>query len=237
MQTLATSCRQEGPAPSELLRALDPLPETSIEVRQIDALLKRNQQITNQSNIANDIFLGDEASEARLRAQDLSSYRILYFATHGLLPGELKCQAEPGLVLTPPPESSTRDNDGLLEASEIASMQLNAELVVLSACNTATSGFGGDTLSGLAQAFSFAGARNLLVSHWQVPSTATAQLMTSFFSALGDDNEPSQARSLQIAQASLIKNVQTSHPYFWGAFVLMGDGQADRVLPIPRASP
>ena len=154
-----------------------------------------------------------------------------------MLAGKLKCQAESGLVLTPPPESSTRDNDGLLEASEIASMQLNAELVVLSACNTATSGFGGDTLSGLAHAFSFAGARNLLVSHWQVPSAATAQLMTSFFSALGDDNKPSQARSLQIAQASLIKNAQTSHPYFWGAFVLMGDGQTDRVLPIPRASP
>ena len=79
-----------------------------------------------------------------------------YICNSWVVTGELKCQAEPGLVLTPPKKANSRDNDGLLEASEIASLKLNADLVVLSACNTAGSGgkFGGDALSGLAEAFS-----------------------------------------------------------------------------------
>jgi CHAT domain-containing protein len=96
------------------------------------------------------------------------------FATHGLMSGDLGGLAEPALVLTPPPEASP-DNDGLLTASKIATLKLNASWVVLSACNTAagdgTPDAGG--LSGLAKAFFYAGARSLLVSHWSVPSQAT----------------------------------------------------------------
>ena len=130
------------------------------------------------------VLLGADATERNLRAQPLDQYRVLYFATHGLLPGELHCQAEPGLVLSPPatPARST-DEDGLLEASEIAGLKLNADLVVLSACNTAASGgsFGGEALAGLADAFFDAGARAVLASHWEVPSLATVKLMTGLF--------------------------------------------------------
>jgi CHAT domain-containing protein len=129
-----------------------------------------------------------------------------------------------------------RTNDGIFEASEIAALRVNADLVVLSACNTAGGAgrFGGDALSGLAESFFFAGARSLLVSHWQVPSAATATLMSHLFRALGPDFNLGASNSLQSAQRRMIANEQSAHPFFWGAFVLVGDGAADQMLPMPR---
>jgi CHAT domain-containing protein len=114
----------------------------------------------------------------------LDRYRVIDFATHGLLFG----LTEPALVLTPPAEV-TQDNDGLLTASKIATLKLNADWVVLSACNTAA-GDGtpdGGGLSGLAKAFFYAGARSLLVSHWPVSSTATVKLTIGAFVELAKD--------------------------------------------------
>ena len=204
----------------DVLRALSPLPETSSELNKVAAILGAG---------TSRLFLRAEASEANFRAQNLLDYRILYFATHGLLPGELKCQAEPGLVLTPPTgQSSSRLRDGLLEASEIAALKLNADLVVLSACNTAGGAgkFGGEALSGLAESFFFAGARSLVVSHWQVPSAATAQLMSAMFTTLGPELKGGSSLALKAAQAQLIAQKETSHPFFWAAFVVVGDGMA-----------
>lgn len=231
LSALASSCRQDGPAPGELLRALAPLPETENELNVVQRVLGSRGQEAR-------LFTRDQATEARLRDESLSEYRVLYFATHGLLPGELKCQAEPGLVLSPPAAAKDRHEDGLLEASEIASLRLNADLVVLSACNTAGSNgrFGGDALSGLAEAFFHAGARRLVASHWQVPSKATADLMSSLFETLGPDLSGGTAKSLQTAQLALISREATAHPFFWAAFVLVGDGQVDTQLPIPRTS-
>jgi CHAT domain-containing protein len=173
-----------------------------------------------------------------LRDQDLERFRVLYFATHGLLPGELRCQAEPGLVLTPNANATRREDDGLLEASEIATLKLNADLVVLSACNTA--GFenrtGGDALSGLAEAFLLAGARGLLASHWQVSSTATTRLMTDLFSTLGPEISRGTAQALRRAQLALSAQPATAHPFFWAAFTLIGDGIDERELPMPRSA-
>ena len=173
-------------------------------------------------------MLAENATEANLRSKSLSDYRILYFATHGVLPGELKCESEPGLVLTPPDTiATTRSTDGLLDASEIAALELRADLVVLSACNTASDGgekLGGETLSGLAEAFFHAGARSLLVSHWQVPSAATARLMIDAFKTVGADPGLSIDKALAQAQLKAIANPATAHPFFWAAFVLIGDG-------------
>jgi len=225
---LATSCRQEGPVPPELISGLLPLPDTESELNSVSRALG----IAGKDHL----LVGKTATEENFRNKNLTDYRILYFATHGLLPGELKCQTEPGLVLTPPQKANDRANDGLLEASEIATMRVNADLVVLSACNTAGTGgrFGGDALSGLAESFFFAGARNLLVSHWQVPSTATTQLMSSLFEAVGPDLTKGISPSLQAAQQKMIAVDKTAHPFFWGAFVLVGDGAADNALPVPR---
>ena len=171
------------------------------------------------------ILLGKDATESNFRHQALDQYRVIYFATHGLLPGELRCQSEPGLVLSPPVNAArATDEDGLLEASEIAGLKLNADLVVLSACNTAASGgkFGGEALAGLAASFFNAGARTLLASHWQVPSVATLKLMSGVFQEVARGRNLAQA--LRQAQLALIADAATAHPFQWAAFTIVGDG-------------
>jgi CHAT domain-containing protein len=135
------------------------------------------------------------------------------------------CNDEPGLALSPGSGQSTGD-DGLLEASEVAALHLNADLVVLSACNTAAGGDpgGGEALQGLADAFFHAGARRLLVSHWEVSSTATVQLMTGVFDHAGAGFSNGLAESLRDAQLSLAGSPATAHPFYWAAFTVMGDG-------------
>jgi CHAT domain-containing protein len=175
--------------------------------------------------------LGADVAEGPLRARKLDRYRVIYFATHGLLPGELRCQSEPGLALTPPATAATRtDEDGLLDASEIATLRIDADLVVLSACNTGGGDgkFGGAALSGLAEAFFHAGARSMLVSHWQVPSVPTVGLMTGMFERLGATTSGASAEALRQSQLALAQRSETAHPFFWAAFTLVGDGAAAR---------
>ncbi len=213
----SVTCRESGPAPASMLTAMSALPETAQEIKRISTMMGAQSET----------YLRDAATENQLTRLKLQDYRVLYFATHGLLPGELKCQSEPALVLTPPPEAAkNRAEDGLLEASEISALQLNADVVVLSACNTAGGGgkFGGEALSGLAEAFFYAGARNLVVSHWQVPSAATAQLMVRMFEYWGAELTQSGAKSLQMAQLKMLDKADTAHPFYWAAFVLVGDG-------------
>jgi CHAT domain-containing protein len=145
------------------------------------------------------------------------------------MPGEISCQREPGIALARPSNAAgSRDKDGFLDASEIASLQIAANLVVLSACNTATSKDStvqkGDALSGLAESFFIAGARSLLVSHWQVPSAATASLMRDMFGAIGKDPALATDAALQRAQLQSVGDRDTAHPFFWGAFSFVGSG-------------
>jgi CHAT domain-containing protein len=156
---------------------------------------------------------------------------VLYFATHGLLPGELHCQSEPGLVLSPPPAAARNAaEDGLLDASEIAALKLNADLVVLSACNTGASG--GEALAGLADSFFDAGARMVLASHWEVPSLSTVKLMTGLFANFAKTRTTGLAAALRQAQLALIRDPATAHPFNWAAFTVIGeDAQAPRPEP------
>jgi CHAT domain-containing protein len=218
LAALAQHCRADGSTAPELLRGLAPLPGTATELQQAASAL---------GGTAADLHLGRSASEAALRSLPLDQYRVLYFATHGLLPGELRCRAEPGLALSPPDRpAANADADGLLEASEIALLRLDADLVVLSACNTAggDGDFGGEALSGLARAFFQAGARSLLVSHWQVDSVATTRLMTTLFGRAGGSGGGGTAEALRQAQLAMLGDRQTAHPYFWAAFTLVGGG-------------
>lgn len=231
LAALAGQCRDDGPIPPELLRALAPLPETAGEVTTIARMLGAD---------AGAVHLGADASETTLRGLPLDQYRVLYFATHGLLPGELHCQAEPGLALSPPAVPATsKAADGLLDATEIAALKLNADLVVLSACNTASGGgrFGGEALSGLAEAFFYAGAHTLLASHWEVPSTATVRLMTGLFERLGPDRSRGIAESMRQSQLALIDQPATAHPFFWAAFSVIGDGGAPSPTTAVAAAP
>jgi CHAT domain-containing protein len=218
LAALGSLCRDGGAVDVELVRGLPRLRDTAGELRQIAQALKAPES---------DVILGAQATEKRVRSTDLSRYRVVAFATHGLLPGELKCKGEPALALTPP-ATATADEDGLLDAGEVAQLKLDADWVVLSACNTAAPDgrLGGQSLSGLARAFFYAGARSLLVSHWAVATQPTVVLTTTLFEAYGKNAALGRAAALRTAQLKLMGEQATSHPSFWAPFILVGDGGA-----------
>jgi CHAT domain-containing protein len=199
-----------------LAEALKPLPETADEVREIAEVLKADK---------NDLKLGVSASETTVKQTKLDNYGIVYFATHGLFAGEI-VKAEPALALTLP-EKPTDLDDGLLTASEVAQLKLNANWVVLSACNTAAAEKpGAEAFSGLARAFFYAGARSLMVSHWEVDTKATVKLMTGTFRASAHDPKLSHAEAFQRSMLSMIDNAQSdddAHPRIWAPFVVVGE--------------
>ena len=162
-----------GLADGGLLRKAPPLPETADELCAVAADL---------GAAPGEVYLGARATEAQVKrlsqTGELAQFRIVHFATHGALAGQVRGAAEPGLLLTPP-ETPTEEDDGYLTASEIAGLKLDADWAILSACNTAAGGAqGAEALSGLARAFIYAQARALLVSHWEVNSAATVKLIT-----------------------------------------------------------
>ena len=159
----------------------------------------------------------------------LSAYRIVAFATHGLMAGEFSGLAEPALALTPPDTGTTQD-DGLLTASEVAGLELNADWVVLSACNTAAADGtpGAEGLSGLAKAFIYAGSRSLLVSHWAVDSQATVALTTGLFRILAEQPGIGRAEALRRAGLLLMADPRYAHPAYWAPFVVVGEGGPPR---------
>ena len=150
---------------------------------------------------------------------DLARARIVHFATHGLLAGETRAfggKAEPALLLTPP-TTPTEEDDGLLTASEAAMLRLDADWVILSACNTAAAERpGAEALSGLSRAFFYAGARSLLVSHWPVDSDAAAVLTTGAVNAMKAEPGIGRAEALRRAEAALIaKSGRFARPSVW----------------------
>ena len=174
------------------------------------------------------MFLGERATETLVRSEDLSRYRVIAFATHGLVAGELTGVAEPALVLTPPDEGSEAD-DGLLTASEIATLKLDADWVILSACNTAAADGtpGTEGLSGLAKAFFYAGARALLVSHWSVDSEAAVAITTGMLGEMAKAPEIGRAEALRRSMLAMMETDgkdQFAHPMFWAPFVIVGEG-------------
>jgi CHAT domain-containing protein len=209
------------------LMQMPALPDTADEVRAVGASLGA----TDPSQIVIGQAFTDESVKDR---KDLSDYKVLYFATHGLLPQPSACLPEPALMTS----VGVGDSDGLLDASEILDLKLDADLVVLSACDTGGSGGdatttgmqgGGEALGGLTRAVIYAGGRSLIVSHWSVDSVATVRLMTGMFSA----GAPSKAEALGQAQRTLIASEQFSHPYYWAPFTIVGDGSK----PLPAAAP
>jgi CHAT domain-containing protein len=153
---------------------------------------------------------------------------MLHFATHGVLAGRLDGTHEPGLILTPP-EKATEEDDGYLSASEIAALKLDADWVILSACNTAAGvATNAEALSGLARAFIYAQARALLVSHWEVYSDATVKLITTAIREMTRDHKVGRAEALRRSMLALIDKGEPheAHPAYWAPFVVVGEGSA-----------
>jgi CHAT domain-containing protein len=172
------------------------------------------------------LMLGEAATEAAVRREPLSDYRFLSFATHGLVRDELEGLQEPALALTP--VSATRDNDGLLTASEIADLTLAARFVALSACNTANFDLGlmSGELSALASAFAMAGAPSVLGTMWPVDSETGKRVMTATFQALAAAPDADPAEALVKAQRAFLASPPSrayAHPRFWAPFVVLGD--------------
>ena len=208
------------------MRKLASLPETREELLRIAQALGGSDQ---------DLFLGARATEANVKRAALERYRVIAFATHGLITGDLDKLEEPALALTPPAKPSAHD-DGLLTMSEVLGLKINADWVVLSACNTAASdgSLRGEGLSGLAQAFFYAGSRALLVSLWAVETTSTQALTTTLFQHARANPTATRAEALTQAHRSLIQGkgperdgrelFSYAHPFFWAAFILVGEG-------------
>nr|WP_089217974.1 CHAT domain-containing protein [Sphingomonas laterariae] len=174
----------------------------------------------------------DFTDTAVLAKADLNQYRILHFATHGLVTAPRpECPARPALLTS----FGGAQSDGLLTFKEIYDLRLDADLVILSACDTAgkatvaatreagiTSG-GGNALDGLVRAFIGAGGRSVLASHWPAPDDfqATERLIASLYEAKPGT---SVAGALRKGQSMLMADAATSHPYYWADFVIIGDG-------------
>lgn len=212
---------RSGRADLSQLKSQSPLHETADELCAVAKDLQASP---------GDTLLGASASEAAIKALSadgrLSQYRVLHFATHGTVAGDIKGTSEPGLILTPPARQTDQD-DGYLSASEVAALKLDADWVILSACNTAAGGSpGAEALSGLASAFIYAGARALLVSHWAVNSQATVSLITNAIGALSRDQRLGRAEALRRAMLAMIDDGKPHevHPAYWAPFVVVGEG-------------
>jgi len=208
------------------IREQVPLPETADELCAVAQDVK--------AVVTRDVRLGAQATERdikRLSASgELAKYRVVHFATHGTLAGQLSGTHEPGLILTPPDKASEED-DGYLSASEIAGLKLDADRVILSACNTAAgAAASAEALSGLARAFIYAQARALLVSHWEVYSDATVKLITAAIGELARDPKVGRAEAMRRSMLALIDNGEPreAHPAYWAPFVVVGEGGAGR---------
>jgi len=197
---------------------MPPLPETADELKAIAKIL---------GAATADIHLGRDASETTVKRIQLADYRVVYFATHGLVAGDVKGLAEPSLALTLPPQPDDVD-DGLLTASEVARLKLNADWVVLSACNTiAGDKPGAEALSGFARAFFYAGARALLVTHWNISSDAAVALVTTTFKTMATENV-GRAEALRRSMLAFMNDGSNgginAYPAYWGPFAVIGEG-------------
>ena len=201
-----------------LAASLPRLTDTADEIKKIGEKLGAS---------ANDIYLGAAASETTVKKAQLANYRVVYFATHGLVAGDVKGVGEPSLALSIP-ANPTEIDDGLLTSSEVAQLKLNADWVVLSACNTVAGDKpGAEALSGLARAFFYAGTRALLVSHWAVESEAATRLTTSTFDIMSKDASVGRAEALRRAMLDYLgdkSNDDNANPAYWGPFSVVGEG-------------
>jgi len=193
---------------------LDPLPEAEQEVKALGRLYGPTRS---------KVYIGAEAREDRVKAEATQA-RILHFATHGTLNNASPMYSNLALAASGP------DQDGLLEAWELMQLDLHAELAVLSACETARGRVGaGEGMIGFSWAMFIAGVPSIIVSQWKIESASTRDLMVNFHRTLlteqgTEKRNTAKAEALRQAALKLLKNPETSHPFYWAGFILVGDG-------------
>jgi len=213
---------------SASIEKLNRLPDTAEEIKDIASALGASPET--------DTFTGERATEKQVKTMELSDRRVIAFASHALLPWDLDGLDQPAIALSSPTVAGG-DEDGLLTMSEIMKLKLNADWVVLSACNTgASEGEGAEAVSGLGRAFFYAGTRAVLVTMWPVETSSAKSLMTGLFSHYAKDKGLSRAQAQRRAINEAI-DTQTfkdratgktiasyAHPFFWAPYIIMGDG-------------
>ena len=216
------------------LALLPRLADTEIEINEVAKAMNAS---------SDDVFLHERASVKRVTTMDLSDRKVLMFSTHGLIPGDLNGLTQPALALSSPEVTGDSD-DGLLTMDKVISLKLDADWVVLSACNTAAGeGRGAEAFSGLGKAFFFAGAKALLVSNWPVDSDAAMVMMIDLFKSYqkspnlsSKDQQPKRYSKAQALRQSMLDMIDRggsqeggkmkyayAHPIFWAPFVIVGD--------------
>ena len=214
-----TPSSYEQDAQSQLLYSqVPPLPETRDEVLALARILSANPQ--------EDLILGAQATRQSVLKQSasgaLAKKQVVVFATHGLMPGDLPNLNQPALAMA---GTDNPSESPLLTLEDVLTLKLNADWVVLSACNTAGSdGKAEEALSGLARGFFFAGSRSLLVTHWSVESESAMLLTTHTFDAYKKNPGMRRAEALRQAMLETMKTAKYTHPTFWAPYVLVGEG-------------
>ncbi len=197
---------------------IPPLPETRDEVQALARILG--------ADAAQDLVLGDKATRQSVldanRSGALAKKRVVVFATHGLLAGDLPDLNQPALAMAANADAKASP---LLTLEDVLGLKLNADWVVLSACNTAgADGRAQEALSGLARGFFYAGSRSLLVTHWSVESQSAMLLTTNTFDAYAKDPAITRAEALRQAMLKVMAQSQYQHPAFWAPYALVGEG-------------
>lgn len=216
LATRSAPLLRSGDTSAKALRELASLPGAEGELRRMASAFARSPAL----------LIGADATETAVKSAPLEQASVLAFATHGLVGGAFRDLVEPALVLTPP-DSPTEQDDGLLTASEIAKLRLDADWVILSACDTsAGDGEAAPTFSGLARAFVAAGARSLLLSHWPVRDDVASRLTLDTLKGASGRRGLSRAEALRRAQLSILRDAMIAggaHPATWAPFVLVGN--------------
>jgi len=210
------------PTGDKIYHSIPALPETRDELNELAKALQADPQ--------RDLILGNKATkESVIKANSdglLAQKKVIVFATHGLMAGDLPNLLQPALALAADGSESRNALGPLLTLDNVLSLKLNADWVVLSACNTAAAdGKAEEALSGLARGFFYAGSRSMLVTHWAVESESAKELTTKTFAHFTANPTAPKAESLRNAILQVMADSKFSHPAFWAPYVLVGDSK------------
>lgn len=219
-RSVSNDLEKDAPKAGEVYHSIPALPETRDELLALAKALKANP--------LSDLIMGQKATRENVIQANaegkLFDKKVIAFATHGLMAGDLPRLTQPALALSANGKELQSDLSPLLTLEDVLTLKLNADWVILSACNTAASdGKAEEALSGLARGFFYAGSRSMLVTHWAVESESAKEITTKTFDHFTQNAQAPKASSLRNAMLEVMNIPQYAHPAFWAPYVLVGD--------------